>query len=221
MKSKDLVVFWDWNGTLVDDAFVFVDVLNVLLERNSLQKISLEFYKKNFCFPVVDFYKKLGLYKNSSFFSALNKDFIELYNQRKYEPKLKKNISKLIYDLNKINIKQYVVSAQENQTLLGLISFYGLNKYFVRAVGVNNDFAFGKNKLAKKLKNSLCQNNIILVVGDTLLDFEVANHIKGECVLVDWGHYSLGRLSCCGVPVLSSVKELGRFFVKRLELTSL
>ena len=68
MKSnRELVVFWDWNGTIVDDGFVFVNILNVLLEKHNLKKISLAFYKQNFCFPVVDFYKSLGLYKGSSF----------------------------------------------------------------------------------------------------------------------------------------------------------
>ena len=169
----------------------------------------------------MDFYKSLGLYKGSSFFSSLNEDFVKLYNQEKHTPKLKKNISKLIKDLNKKKIKQYIVSAQRDQTLLELVTFYGLNKSFVKVVGVENDLAFGKKELAKDLKNKFCRNCDVLVVGDTYLDFEVANYIGADCVLVSWGHYSLGRLSGCGVPVVRSVKELKKFFIKRLELASL
>ena len=76
MENKDFVVFWDWNGTLVDDAFIFVNNLNLLLAKNNLQKITHTFYKEHFCFPVVDFYKKLGLYKNPPFFSSLNQEFV-------------------------------------------------------------------------------------------------------------------------------------------------
>ena len=221
MKTKELVVFWDWNGTLIDDAFVFVHILNVLLKKNNLPKINLQYYKENFCFPVVDFYKKLGLYKNASFFSLLNKNFILLYEQQKNTPKLKANILSLIKFLNKKQIKQCVVSAQNNSTLNELVSFYGVGSFFVDVVGVNNDLACGKKKIAKILKNKFAENKKILVVGDTFLDFDVANHIGADCVLVDWGHNSFEHLSHCGVPVFSSVKDLKRFFVNSLELTNL
>jgi len=221
MKTKNLVLFWDWNGTIVDDAFVFVDVLNVLLKKNNLQKITLDFYRENFCFPVVDFYKKLGLYQNASFFNSLNEDFISLYNQQKHSPKLKTNIVELINRLNNLNVKQYVVSAQNNKTLLGLVSFYGLEGSFVGVFGVDNNLASGKKNVAAYLKNKHCVNSEILVVGDTVLDFEVSNHLGARCVLVDWGHCNLNRLSSCGVPVFSSVSGLENFFIKDLGLTSL
>ena len=222
MKTKNLVLFWDWNGTVVDDSFVFVNILNVLLEKKGLPKITLAFYKENFCFPVVDFYKKLGLYKSLSFFSSLNKDFIQLYNQQKNAPKLKKNIVALIGYLNNRGVKQFVVSAQNNKTLTGLVSFYGLKQSFVAVVGVDNDLAYGKKGFANSLKKKYCnKKNNIIVVGDTFLDFEVSQHIGARCLLVDWGHYSFGRLSCCGVPVFSSVGGLKRFLIKDLGLASL
>jgi len=221
MKTKNLVVFWDWNGTLIDDSFVFVNILNVLLKKNGLPKITLNFYKENFCFPVVDFYKKLGLYKSPSFFSSLNQKFVLLYNKQKHVPKLKSNILSLVNDLNNNNIEQCVVSAQNNQTLLGLVSFYGLNNSFVKVVGVRNDLALGKKALAEKLKNKFFKHNRVLVVGDTFLDFEVSKHLGGNCVLVDWGHYSFSRLSVCGAPVFRSVGDLRSFFIKELGLTNL
>ena len=144
-----------------------------------------------------------------------------MYNKQKHVPKLKLNILGLVNDLNQKNIKQYVVSAQKNQTLLGLVSFYGLKNSFVKVVGVSNDLALGKKTLAEKLKNKFCKNKKVLVVGDTVLDFEVSKHIGGSCVLVDWGHYSFSRLSACDAPVFRSVEDLKSFFIKELELTSL
>ena len=29
-------IIFDWNGTLIDDAFVFVDILNILLKESNL-----------------------------------------------------------------------------------------------------------------------------------------------------------------------------------------
>jgi len=53
VANNNLVVVWDWNGTLVDDAFIFVDIMNGYLSEFSLPPISLSDYKNNFCFPVI------------------------------------------------------------------------------------------------------------------------------------------------------------------------
>ena len=57
--NKKHIVF-DWNGTLIDDAWVFVDILNVLLKKRHLNQIDLNDYQEMFCFPLVDFYQNLG-----------------------------------------------------------------------------------------------------------------------------------------------------------------
>tara|TARA_Y100001960_G_C14721143_1_gene852458 strand:- start:849 stop:1511 length:663 start_codon:yes stop_codon:yes gene_type:complete len=207
MKKNSFVIFWDWNGTIVDDTFVFVQILNILLKKYNLKPISLAFYKKHFCFPVIDFYKKLELYKNPLFFKTLNAEFIKLYNKNKLKPKLKPGVVELINLLNSNGFSQCVVSAQNNKTLHGLISYYNLSGSFEQIVGVDNDLAVGKKDLAHQLCKKYKNKNFI-VVGDTLLDHQVAKHIGADCILVDWGHYSSCRLSSSGSFVVSSLKGL-------------
>ena len=43
-------IVWDWNGTIVNDAWVFVDVMNFFLKMKGLPQTSLDDYKKNFGF---------------------------------------------------------------------------------------------------------------------------------------------------------------------------
>ena len=31
--NKKMIVVWDWNGTIVDDAFVFVNIMNSYLKK--------------------------------------------------------------------------------------------------------------------------------------------------------------------------------------------
>ena len=59
MISNKKHIIFDWNGTLIDDGNIFVDVLNVLLSRRKLDKINLQIYRDLFCFPIIDFYKKI------------------------------------------------------------------------------------------------------------------------------------------------------------------
>ena len=61
-------VIWDWNGTLLDDAWLCVDVMNGMLSKRGLPLITLEIYRNIFDFPVRDYYLKLGYdFDNESF----------------------------------------------------------------------------------------------------------------------------------------------------------
>ena len=42
MKYKNII--WDWNGTIVDDAFLFVDIMNKTLQKHNLPLINLKEY---------------------------------------------------------------------------------------------------------------------------------------------------------------------------------
>ena len=68
MANKKIGVLWDWNGTIVDDAWLFVDILNLLLKKNNKPLVTIKKYKDNFCFPIDQYYKKIGLYKDKELF---------------------------------------------------------------------------------------------------------------------------------------------------------
>ncbi len=57
-KVKQLI--WDWNGTLLDDVRMCVNVMNVLLDKYALPELTCEKYKQVFDFPVKDYYANLG-----------------------------------------------------------------------------------------------------------------------------------------------------------------
>lgn len=195
MNKNDLIVFWDWNGTIVDDCFVFVDILNSLLKENNLPVISQKTYKKEFCFPINSFYKKINLYKNEQFFNKINLRFKALYKEKMFLPLIKKDIVSVLSLLQSAGAKQYIVSAQNHKILTNLLDYYGLSHYFDGAFGVDNHVAEGKDLIALELKKKLYnKNKNFYFIGDTDLDFRVAKKINASPLLVSWGHYNKERL---------------------------
>ena len=61
MKKNSFSIIWDWNGTIVNDAFLFVNIMNGFLSKHRLPNISMENYRDCFCFPVKKYYQKLTL----------------------------------------------------------------------------------------------------------------------------------------------------------------
>ena len=110
-------IIWDWNGTIVDDAWVFVSIMNGFLKNNNLPSTSLVAYRKNFCFPIQDYWKNLGFQFNKKDFDRLNKDFISEYQKKLFSPKLHRGIKSLLHYIKKQNVNQFVLSASEQATV--------------------------------------------------------------------------------------------------------
>lgn len=54
-------VFWDWNGTLVADVPLVVRVNNQVFANHGFRLTDEEEYRRLFCFPVKDYYEKMGV----------------------------------------------------------------------------------------------------------------------------------------------------------------
>ena len=214
VANNNFVIVWDWNGTLVDDAFVFVDIMNGFLSEFSLPLISLGDYKNNFCFPVREYYKKLGFKLSNKEFEILSVDFIDRYKKNMLRPNLKNRIIAVLDFFKTNNCSQFILSAQE-QTLLNFsLNHYGITNYFDGVFGLNNNFAESKALLAKKKLSHVLTQSVVFI-GDTTHDFEVASSVGARCCLVSWGHNSLQRLKETKQPVVKSPEDL-LFFMRRL-----
>lgn len=79
-------IIWDWNGTLLDDAWLSIKAINILLQRYKLPQINVSSYRDTFMFPVKQYYEKLGFNLLEPSFSQLSSEFIEEYKARMFQP---------------------------------------------------------------------------------------------------------------------------------------
>ena len=208
MNKKKHIIF-DWNGTLVDDASIFVDILNQLLVSRSLNTITLSEYKNVFCFPIKSFYKKLGIDISEKSFTQLEKEFVNEYNQRMFKPKLFNNVLTVLNSLKKEGFELSILSASNQKVLSKLIKYYSLTQYFDNVVGVNNYGANGKIESGQNLLKEINQtNDQIIMVGDTDYDYQVAKNLQIDCILIGNGHQSLNKLKSITKEVVNSLEQI-------------
>ena len=81
-------VIWDWNGTLLDDAWLCVEITSGLLRRRHLEPLTPERYERLFDFPVRIYYERLGFDLEAESFEEIGSEFIEEYRVRRYECRL-------------------------------------------------------------------------------------------------------------------------------------
>jgi phosphoglycolate phosphatase len=208
-------VIWDWNGTLFNDVELCAGIMNILLTQESLPSISIEKYKSIFTFPVVDYYKIAGHTFESTSFEVLGKQFMDEYEIRKSNCRLYLGAVELLDKLKSKKINQYLLSAYEQNNLNKILKDFNIQSYFKYVVGLDNIYAGGKAHLAKNLEMKIRSNGKdgnILLIGDTIHDYEVAREINSDCILMSQGHQDEKRLMKIGIPVAKNFKELNILF---------
>jgi phosphoglycolate phosphatase len=209
MIRKYKHVIWDWNGTILNDVDLCVELINELLEETNLKTISKEDYKNIFTIPVKNYYRALGFDFEKESFEVVGKKWMDGYELRKFECTIYPGIVEMMEKIKSLEIGQSILSAYSQHTLDELTAHFGLTKYFTHIVGLDNIYAAGKlhlgQQLIKKLGNGKGET---LMIGDTEHDYEVATEMGADCLLLTGGHCNRERLEKLGVPIFDSIEEL-------------
>jgi len=202
-------ILWDWNGTLLDDVWLSVDTINVLLNKYKLPAISAQDYKEQFNFPVKEYYEKIGFDFSQFDFPTVGQEYIDQYNTRRFECNLHAGSLQMIERFAQEKIGQFVLSAREQKQLEHELQHFQLKDHFANIVGIQNNLAHGKIETAHKLVESLKINHkSILMIGDTVHDCEVAKATGIDIVLIAHGHHTYNRLSETGQKVINRFEEI-------------
>lgn len=208
MKFKHAI--WDWNGTLLDDTWLCVEVLNGLLARRGRAPITEADYRAHFGFPVIHFYEYLGFDTDMDSFEHLSREFIGDYEARWFaECVLHPDAGDTLAALSAQGLTHSVLSAAKQEALDAGIAHYGLRRHFTGLVGTDNIRAEGKVARGRHWIGQLpWRPEEIVMIGDTLHDFEVAEAIGTDCILMAHGHHTPERLAATGKRVVHSLREL-------------
>ena len=202
-------IIWDWNGTLVDDAWIFVQLMNEELSNRQLPLINTQTYRKKFTFPVKKYYENLGFDFQKESFEGVGYSFIQKYKKIKHEPLLSAETIEVLTKISKLNISQSIISAQENALLKESVGHYNLTHFFESIRGIDHYYADSKVEIAKKnIDNLNIQKHQILMVGDTSHDYEVASKLGVQCLLYSRGHYAKERLKKNNCTIINDLLEV-------------
>ena len=65
-------LFFDFNGTIINDLGLCLDLLNKFLKEQGKKELTEEEYKEVFKFPVKEYYKDAGIDFNSESYESLS-----------------------------------------------------------------------------------------------------------------------------------------------------
>ena len=97
------------------------------------------------------------------------------------------------------------------------IKFYQLENFFDYIAGIDHVYADNKIKLAKSVRKKIrVDDKNMLLIGDSIHDYEVAQALNIECILFSNGHYSKKRLISCDCEIVDDHTKLLSFVESRM-----
>lgn len=206
-------VFWDWNGTIIDDVDLCMECVNSLLAEQGLNTFKTRAeYHAVFRFPIIDYYIKAGFDFDKEPFESLAAKYIERYESNCRKCVVFPDVYALIRRLKKEGVSQIILSASEKSGLVDWINRSGIGDCFDGVIGNDNIYAEGKEQAAKDWMTK--HGNITgkaVMIGDTPHDVEVAKSIGADPVVIARGHASKAALTQTGAPVFDNADELAAF----------
>lgn len=207
MKNYDHII-WDWNGTLVDDTILCVEIMDNELKAIGLDGITIDQYRRKFRFPVKEFYEDIGFDFSKSTYEKFAQKFVDKYSEKRFDCSLHYGVEAIIKKCTKYGISHSILSAYSQTYLDEAVSHYKIDSLFENIKGISNNFAGGKVEEGLELLESIdYDKSRVVMIGDTLHDNEVADALGIDSVIVKNGHQSEMVLRKATAPVVASISE--------------
>ena len=204
------LVFWDWNGTLMDDVRYSVACLNGLLEEYGYeQRYSLGRYREIFGFPIEAYYRRAGFDFDRDPYPVLADSYMQRYNADVDACPLTEGAAGVIQALAGRGIEQALLSVSRRDYLTEQAARRGLGGAFRAMLGLSDIYGVSKVQLGRDyIAASVADPTRCLMVGDTDHDAETARAMGVRCILYAGGHQARPRLEATGCTVIDRLADL-------------
>ena len=104
--------------------------MNEVLKKRQMETMTEEWFLDNFCFPVKDYYLKLGFNFEKEPFDISGTEFINKYMERCHELQLHQGATDVLEYLKNLDVPQSLLSASSQVMLNQILINHDLNDYF-------------------------------------------------------------------------------------------
>lgn len=202
-------IIWDFNGTLLNDTQLSLDVDNNVFEKLGIPGITLDDYRNNMTMPVRDFYSAVGVDYSVHSYETIARLWLDEFNQKAVGVGLVSGALDAIRFFHDQGRSQSVLSASYEPSLRKQCEALGLTPYMTDISGLEDESASKKTEIGRRqLKELGLEGRDVVLIGDMLTDAHLAEDLGADCILVSWGHNDLKRLLSSGLPVARDFGEL-------------
>ena len=207
-------IVWDFNGTLLSDTQLAVDVDNYVFDRLGLPRITVDDYRRHMTMPVRDFYPALGVDYSVHPYETISRIWLDVFNTQVVDAGLIPGIEGTLARMEQAGYTQSILSATYQPSLDEQCDGLGLTKYMAAIDGLKDESAAKKTDIGRmQLERLGLEGKDVWLVGDMVADYELSLALGAKCVLVSWGHNDEARLRAVGCPMADTPEALERILL--------
>lgn len=207
-------VIWDFNGTLIDDKWIAIEINIEMNRKRGKQELTSEYYLEQFTHPPKDFYMKMGYTFEDEPYEQVSREFLSEYAKRQGKAALSDGVIPALEAFQEAGMKQLIISAHKEELLREQVRGLGIEPFFSHIIGTKDDVVTGKVERALDFASQAGFDlSQAVFVGDTDHDLETARALGCDCVLYSGGHQAKARLEQSGVPVFETMQEAARWIL--------
>lgn len=207
MKKYSLVI-WDFNGTLIDDVEAALGAVNDMLIKREQPQIDIAKYKSAVDIPIWKFYETVFLPDTITQDEAIE-EFEIGYNKYLCDEPLMDGAKDLLEYFSSRGTKQIVLSASHVNKVKSRLAELDILHFFHKVLGRNDDNVEDKSYLARQyFSDSVITPSEVLVIGDCVNDYEMAQNLGCDCILTTQGHHSRQEMKGILSPIVDSLHEI-------------
>lgn len=199
--SIKLVAF-DWNGTLIADAWLAAASDNHAVGPHLKRKITLKDMRKHFAIPIINYLIALGMDKKtfSKYNKKINKAFNEYYEARVSRCRTRTGSRDCLKSLWASGIKAVIYSNHVTSYIIKQLKRLDIEKYFAIVLARSDKdrshmHSRGKQqKLYDYTKKLKLKPHEVVSVGDTDEEIEIGKKYGFHTVGITGGYNTIARL---------------------------
>jgi len=200
MEHK-LIVF-DWNGTLLSDTRQSWLAGNACLEFYGAEPLSLKQYREHFTFPIIHFYKKVGLSVDAVLArkEESNVVFQTAYEALATKARTRRGARELLVWLKAQGMTSIILSNYVTEKIEGHVQRLGLEEYFstISAHTCNGTSILESTSKVERLSAFMAKRRFkpqdTIIIGDTMEEPEIARALGLTSIGITDGYISKARL---------------------------
>lgn len=205
-------IVWDWNGTLLNDSRLSWTITSEFLRKHFDRDFSYDEYRSLYCHPIKSMYDEAGCQMDDETFREFSHRWVDVYNERVTDCSLQESAVEILGYLKEQGIKQIILSAYPHEDLIGIVKSYNIGDFFESMHGLPDRQAASKTAIGERwLKSSAVSQEQVLIIGDSVHDAEVAEHLGVQCVLISQGYQKKEQLDECDASVFDSLTRFYEF----------
>src|SRR5215475_8432213 len=104
-------IIWDWNGTLLDDVQLSLDIVNEMLAEQGIAALTVQRCKDIFDIPASLYWERAGLDLQTIPFEAVSLAFCARFEQRVHTAAVFPGVRHVLQTLQQHGIAQFVLSS--------------------------------------------------------------------------------------------------------------